>query len=247
MTSYGAHWSVPILVYFAVCGLAAFVLYDVAGPIALTGTAIAVVTAYLLVARTAATAGPDGVEIFMLVEGRQFFPYDEIADVVFVGKAVQVILRSGERVPVARNAVLDGSQLASLAERIREGAHTHRREPDPTIAALSRGKRDISDWLRDLRGAAGLGNYRKSAPTSDALWRVLEDPNADASARAAAAVALGSTTEASPRTRIAAIASTVASPRLRVALETIVDGTDRDELLADMLEDVEIESARAAR
>jgi hypothetical protein len=57
-------------------------------PLALTGAAIAVVATYLLVARTAATAGPDGVEIFMLIEGRQFFRYDEIADVVFVGKAV---------------------------------------------------------------------------------------------------------------------------------------------------------------
>jgi hypothetical protein len=216
---------------------------------ALVLVAVAVVATFLLMTRTAASAGLEGVEISMLIGGRQFFPYDEIADVLFVGKTVHLVLRSGERIAVARNAMLHGSGLAPLVERIREGAVGQRRNPDSPIAALARGNRNLSGWLRDLRGAAtpGMGNYRKSAITSDALWRVLEDPSADAATRAAAAVALGNTTDASRRTRIASVATTVASPRLRVALETIGSGTDRDELLEEMLEDVELESARSAR
>jgi hypothetical protein len=74
------------------------------------------------------------------------------------------------------------------------------------------------------------------------LWRVLEDPQTSASAKAGAAVALSPKLDDAGRARLRLVRDAIVSPKLRVALDA-VEGRD-DDALHSALESLEEERAR---
>lgn len=126
------------------------------------------------------------------------------------------------------------ARARALAERIEETIRlraVHRTPFDR--ATLARGDRDPLDWVRELRGLlARAASFRDAGPpTEDALLAIVEDGSAEASDRAAAAIAVSRTPKARARLRVAA--DVTAAPKLRVALEAALE--DDDEKLSDAL------------
>ncbi|HZU85540.1 MAG TPA: hypothetical protein VE987_21570 [Polyangiaceae bacterium] len=114
--------------------------------------------------------------------------------------------------------------LAALVEHARASMHGYRQRtaaPHADTLPLARAGREVSSWLRDLRAMlADRGDYRSAAVAPDALWAVLEDPGAEASARAGAAAALASH-DPSTRARIRVAGEGSASPALQQTLVRI--------------------------
>lgn len=158
-------------------------------------------------------------------------------DARYVG--IQLVLDSGETLdlPVGQKS-WDAGRGAMVAERIREALASARgggREVD--AALLGRGSRDVKDWIAMLRSiGAGASSFRTAALAPERLLRVVEDPTAEASVRAAAAVALGAAPDAESRSRLRLVAQSVAAPRVRVAIERAAEGAPEEELEAAMTE-----------
>ncbi len=181
--------------------------------------------------------GADGV----LVRGLglcRFFANADVAEVEpRATGAIRLVLRGGEKIDLAEQAVGIGVKLAgpvatrgTLAERVERALATFREHAAHRVLAsqLARGGRDADRWRADLDALAKAeGTYRDATVRDEDLWRVLEDAAAPADARAAAAAVLrerggGVVERASARLRV--VAEAVASPQLRVALETAADG-----------------------
>jgi hypothetical protein len=121
--------------------------------------------------------------------------------------------------------------------------------------------KDASAWLARVRALAQPESYRAPGFAADVLWRVVDDPDACETERAAAAVVLGMTATPEERERLREAAARIASPRVRVAIERVAAhppcrsgvGTDErgevgpeasdDELLAAM--DTIVEAPRS--
>jgi hypothetical protein len=125
-----------------------------------------------------------------------------------------------------------GSDDLALAERVRRAfaayrLHAHREDPTPL---LSRGRRSVADWIRDvaaLASARGAG-YRQASLDEGHLWRILRDASAPPSTRVGAAVALVSANE-QDRPALKEAAAACANPRVRVALETVAASPEGQE------------------
>lgn len=154
--------------------------------------------------------------------------------------SVMLALRtSGEiEIPIAPQGSDEGRARA-LAARIQDAMRVHQLGTATPEALLRRGDRTHATWVRALRTAPLLATHRRAAPTTEQLWRILEDPAGEALTRAAAAVALGELQE-SERARLARIACCTAAPRLRVALDALIEG-ENDEALAEALAALEEE------
>lgn len=87
----------------------------------------------------------------------------------------------------------------------------------PIPELLKRGDLSSIAWLETLR-AQDHTDYRASPTTPDALWRILEDPDAPLGARAAAGIALVPSLDKAGRLRMRRIKED-APYRLRVALK----------------------------
>jgi hypothetical protein len=105
---------------------------------------------------------------------------------------------------------------------------------DPVRVQLRRNGPDVRAWLARLRSFARPGPYRAAGAADDLLWRVIDDPGAAESERAAAALVLGADATQDERSRLRRVAARTASPRVRVAIERVAEGAGEDELAAAM-------------
>jgi HEAT repeat protein len=105
---------------------------------------------------------------------------------------------------------------------------------------LSRGARNSSEWLEALRklGALGATSYRRADANLHDLSRLLGDPWAKPSARAAAAVVLRASGDETAVAKLRIAAEATVEPRVRIALENIADDRAVAEALA-MLEEAD--------
>jgi hypothetical protein len=206
--------------------------------------------------------GADGVFIRWLWQKR-FIPIQDIvhAEVLSydaLGRyalVVRVHLRSGETLeipiqrtrgrgaPVASIAKLSRNRAEAIAERINEAVLGKGRGSSSAVAvtdldALTRGGRAVDEWVAALRGLlAKIATFRDQATGGvDALWSVLEDAEAAAEQRAAAAVALSPQLDEAGRARLRIAAQATVAPKLRIALEAAAE--DDDERLVHALEEV---------
>ena len=103
---------------------------------------------------------------------------------------------------------------------------------------MARSGRSLEEWTRALRtlGGADGGGYRSPAVPEGELWRILEDPTSDASARAGAAVALRGSLDEGGRARLRVAAEESASPKVRVALAAVASQATEAELARALAE-----------
>ena len=192
---------------------------------------------------TTITVGPDGVLVASLVR-RRFYPLAALASVRETAWGVQLTLKSGREVEIrtehkeSRETSQRRAAIAACIER-RLAELAPNEQPAPTTL-LARGGRDVTEWLRALHALRNgeAGAYRSAAIPEEELWRTVEDPTSDPTARAGAAVALRESLDEDGRVRLRVAAAASASPRLRVALEKVASPIDEAEL-AGALEECE--------
>jgi hypothetical protein len=183
--------------------------------------------------------GLDGVLVASLVR-RKFYSFANVASVEPSAWGVTVVAKDGKRVELrTRVKAVKGAQMfdattMSIVERIQAGIIRHDATtsagPDPA-ALVARGERTYEEWVRSLRALTGEAGYRGAAVPSEALWRVIEDPKAEASARAGAALALRESLDDPGRARLRVAVEASASPAIRVALGAIArEETEEEEL-----------------
>jgi hypothetical protein len=185
------------------------------------------------------TVGADGVLTGWLGFER-FHSFEEFPDVMPYGNGVALLSRSGKRVNVAttparrRNPSYADVNRAAVEERIREAQRAFLQHRATNAEALvARSGRTTEDWVEALRALAVSDDYREAAVPREALWRIAEDPAAEPTARAGAAVALRGRIDEADRARLRVAAESSVSPKLRVALEAAAtDGSDDGELHA---------------
>ncbi|WP_394849122.1 hypothetical protein LZC95_16955 [Pendulispora brunnea] len=196
------------------------------------------------------TVGADGV----LIRGlgtHSFVPYGQIVRAEVTPYAILLHLTDGSvrtiraphpwaKDPLDRrpNPMRD-----IVAARIEQALYDFRRRAtsDDAAAVVARGGRAIADWGAAITGRAAAHYRVAAAPAipADELWRVAEDPGAEETARAGAAVAVVASVALSThedgahddvRARLRAAARATASPRVRIALETAADASDEEDL-----------------
>jgi hypothetical protein len=143
----------------------------------------------------------------------------------------------------------------TVAERINEAVKGRGEGSSSALAwsddVLTRGERAIGEWVEALRGIRErIQTFRTAAGEGDVfgrLWEILEDVQAPAAKRAAAAVALSPHLDDQGRERLRIAAQATATPKLRIALEAAAE--DDDERLLSTLEEVAAseETHQAAR
>ncbi len=188
------------------------------------------------------TVGADGV-LTSWLGWKHFYPYEEIVSVLPYEHGITLALKSGKTVNIATSPArrttipLVAMNRDAVAMRIDEAmtAFAQHRGADAT-AMVARGGRTVTEWLEALRALASASDYRQSALPREALWRVAEDPAAEATARAGAAVALRGTITDEDRARLRVAAEASASPRVRVALEAAASAQDDKDVEAALEE-----------
>ncbi|MBK8256829.1 MAG: hypothetical protein IPK82_29675 [Polyangiaceae bacterium] len=238
------------VVGFASLGAAVFTqsIYPLAA--ALIGTVVYL--ALVRLARSRVEVAADGVRLSCLGK-RRFIAHGEIesAEAFRTGSmGVHVKLQSGETVvlPTATHAEGDGGLSLGIADMINtarkgRGDHASREE-----SLLVRRGRTASKWLVEIRRlAAGANADHRTAPIEpDQVWRVLENPAADPSARIGAAAVLVENATEADRDRLRIAAKAVALPNLRIAMEGVVSAND-EQSLVEALEAVEERKKSAVR
>lgn len=211
--------------------------------LAVLGSVVAYL-AFLLAGRTTLHVGADGLRIHSFFRTR-FLAHDEIAAIALLRspyRGVELTLRSGEilRLPTASHAAADGGLAAAIAERIDEARGTGTFGTAREESLLARSGRGAADWLRGMRTlAAGANADHRTAPVDpERVWRVLENPAADPSARVGAAAMLAATGTEETRTRLRVVARGITAPKVRVAMTAIAEGDD-EEAMIEALEAVE--------
>jgi hypothetical protein len=180
--------------------------------------------ALLLLWRDETDIGSDGVLVSRPFR-RRFIPFADIesATVEDVGKVVlrtrthgTIVRRMKE--PAARAAV---EQIQSSMASLDEGD----RGSESVRLQLRRDERDgdVRGWLTRLRSLANRGSYRAVGILGEALWRVMDDPGATGSERAAAAVVIGAVATPAERARLREAASRMASPQVRIVIQRVAD------------------------
>lgn len=197
--------------------------------------------------------GSDGL-LYKMRVGARFFPWSTVQAVLPIQKGIQVLLKTGEThdIPtVARGkmyyeyeriaqATLIARATDALAtfERARESDRGDVPDVSARVARLGRSK---EEWLSKLFDREG--SFREAPIRNEDLWKVVESPGADVTARAGAAAVLAREASDEDRVRLRVAAETCAEPRLRVVLDKAATGEDVMEALAE----VEDEGERAAR
>ena len=213
---------------------------------------------FMFATRTGITVGADGILRSWLGK-KEFWSYGDIESVrTYLDQSfwrkqkwqgVELVLRSGAtvRIPIASKQMLRSSNLELIIERIHEAMESHRHgDAAAETALLARQARTVADWVQSLR-AIGSGAHldHRTAPVApERLFRIVEDPSLTASARAGAAVALGSSLDASGKVRLKDVAEATAAPKLRIAIEAAASGDDA--ALIEALSAIEGEAEKRA-
>jgi hypothetical protein len=226
----------------------------------LTGSALClVVLPVVLVALLSALipsrveVGADGLVLRWLWT-RRFIPHMRIrrVDEFMTGKdfhhGVDLTLDSGERVRIPVHQVGSNDwRTAMVLERVREAMEIAKRGLHHVDASLlQQNGRDVKGWMTALRsiGTGANASLRIAPVPSERLWHVVEDPGAEVTARAGAAVALAADLDDDRRARLRVAAEAIASPKLRVVLEQVAEGT-ADLELESALDELGADAARA--
>lgn len=200
------------------------------------------------------TVGGDGVLVEWL-RWKRFVPIAEIRSAALFDEGmgrnrrvgVNLALRN-EIVRIHVGAGLAMEKAKALLERIDEvrsakGAKAIGEVATETfLARVARTTKDTKAWLADLRalGTGELATHRVAPVDPETLLRLVDDPQAPAPARVAAAVALKSSGHGDADQRIRVAAETAAHPKLRVALERSIE--DDEAALIEAVD--ELEAAR---
>ncbi len=219
--------------------------------------------------------GADGVYVRWLWQKR-FIPIEEIASVSVVegdyafngypiyvrmklksGPDVDLFVQFGRKLGGRSTKLGQFTRMRAeiLAERISEALTGGGKGSSSVLewdaSLLAQGERAIEEWVGALRGiAAKTATFREPGAIMDQLWTVLEDVQAPAEKRAAAAVALSPHLDEGGRERVRLAAQATVAPKLRIALEAAAD--DDDDRLVSALDGVadakhaRVSSSRAA-
>lgn len=186
----------------------------------------AILLAQLVIKQTVEIGG-DGV-MLRSIGWRRFVRFDRIAGVRLTALGVTLDLQGGGEleIQVAPRAGGEAQKRKELHDAIeRARAAFAELTPEQEEALLARGSRDDAKWREEMRalGAGASTGYRTTAMPNERLWRVVENPAADPSAREGAAIALRASLDAEGRTRLRVVADGTAAPSLRMALATIAE------------------------
>jgi hypothetical protein len=207
------------------------------------------------------SVGADGVSIRHLLQRARFVPFSAIEEALTDGRDITLRLAGGEKIVMHHPAGKGYKPLAfadraedgrKLVERIKAQVEAHRARANADATLFARAGRETSEWIRDVVRAGSTdgptASYRTPAVPSDALWRIVENAAAPATARAGAAVALRGALDDEGRVRLRATADACAAPKLRVALETVASPEERGEgELCGVLDEVEDQPLMRAR
>jgi hypothetical protein len=163
-------------------------------------------------------------------------PYHSV-DVETAGTVVGTGLR-----PADRDALIE--QIMSASARAR-GLGTSKNDVTGRVDVLRRNGESPRDWLGRLDMAGRMlesstAGYRGYTLDTEDLWTVLEDPEAEADLRAAAARVLRHSPKPETRLRIdaavAAVRDEVTNRRLRIAIRDDVDNASQELAVLDAQE-----------
>ena len=186
------------------------------------GSVLALLFLLYVLTRTRLEVGADGVR----VEGplvHRFLRHADLRDAR--ARAGKLILRPKEGAPLSIHV---GGGAWSVARRILAARSLLSLEdPDMTAKALlSRGTRQAEEWVERLHALTSTSDYRSQALEPSRLWRIVEDPRGEETARAGAVFALAPSLDPEERARLRVTASACAAPELRALLETVADEAD---------------------
>jgi len=177
--------------------------------------------------------GEDGISLRWAGRGT-YLPFTSVVSVQGTALGVAIDLTDGRTLEVrlGHRGDIDGGRRRALLARIEAGIAAHRASgpADDEEALLARGRRTYVAWLEDLRTLARAEGYRSVALPRERLWRLLENPAAEPSAREGAAIALRFAATETERERISSVATKSASPRLRVTLDAVAKHDPAPEL-----------------
>ncbi len=255
-----SHYVAVAMAIMVILGLTRILLHShvVLVPLLVGLVGIGFVTAGYLT-RIHLSVGADGIALRSL-RWRRFVPFDEIASIESYEEkpshrgawaGVRLRLRSGKVITLPISSPSRGGlpRVNLVSNRLRQAFADHKRARPSAQAHLSRGKREMREWVRELRstGTGANVNHRVAPVTTERLLEVVEDRHADPVVRANAAVALGAKTEDREiRSRLRVAAQVTAAPRLRVALEKAAE-TDDEEALAEALAEVEADAKKKVK
>lgn len=198
--------------------------------------------------RSTVTIGTDGILAKSLVR-QQFVRFSDIKRTETRGKQLWIHLADGRSLRLSAKTTLTVDAGAStpgslrwMEERLREMLAA---SGGQQAAPLGPRNTPPQDWVRSLRGALGKGvaGFRDQALLPEQLWHALENARLSATARAAAAIALGSSLDEAGKDRLRVATETIADPKLRVLLQAAV-GSD-EEKIVNALGEVEAMEAQA--
>ncbi|MCU0657520.1 MAG: hypothetical protein MUF64_20350 [Polyangiaceae bacterium] len=199
-----------------------------------------------------------GVDLSGLRIGWAHIPYVFIEDVT--EDAEEVVLRLSDphppvQIPRWRLQGLAPGEVTHLLDQLRSaslrcrGLGPERRDAESAFEGLRRGQEPVARWLARLDTQAGAlqsGAYRSEGHNTSELWEALNDHDAPAEVRVAAARVLVRVQPEQARLRVAELAQEQRDPGAREALElTIRDQALED--LAQQLEDCGLWSEAATR
>lgn len=149
------------------------------------------------------------------------------------GGRLELVFRDGRRVQALLDPDDDRMRAAVLARiEAARAAAASREEGQRLAELLGRAGRSLSE-LREVAAnvlGAAIG-FRDASVTESEVAALLDDPQAGAAQRIAAAIALAGQSQAGPA-RVRVVAERCASPKLRVALEAAATGALDDGMLA---------------
>jgi hypothetical protein len=228
----------------------------VSGPFKLPFLALVLFFLVLNVLPSRVSIGADGVLVASLLR-RRFYPFANVARATPTAWGVALVTKQGDEIELRTRArAAKGEQMhdattMAIVARIEAGIArmTARADAGPDPATLvGRGSRSYEEWVASLRSLRSEAGYRAAAVAEETLWRIAEDPKADAEARVGAALALRDSLDEPGRVRLRGVVDASASPRLRVALEAIAKaGVDEQELQEAVERGDETEASRSKR
>jgi hypothetical protein len=197
---------------------------------------------------TRLTVGADGV-LMQWLGTERFVAWTDVSAVEpFDGGVVLALAREHWitlRTPAAREhrhaageAMVERMQAAWRADR-----RAARWRDEVAARLLRREGCRTREWVRAIRTLAGGDEpgYRRAAVLPERLWRVVEDPGADPTARIGAAVVLSASLDEAGRERLLAASDGCVEPRVRIALATTAAGEEgsTDEDIASALDAID--------
>jgi hypothetical protein len=233
-------------------------LFGSGAPLAVALAAVALIALFgCLAVPTHVAVGADGVLLAWLGT-EHFVPWSRVVAVEPFDGGVVLALAGGRwltlRTPAShqRHHPEGAAMVECMRSAWRESANA---VPDEAIERLLRrqglpGGGRTREWVRAMRGMLRREcGYRCGDMPPERLWRVVEDPRAEATARVGAAIALAWSLDGAGRRRLREAADACVEPRVRVALTTTATTAGArlpDEDLAAALDAIDGEGSRDA-